>query len=473
MRPEQVNLQDTNITPEPSIESDDESQLQSDILSHANDDSILLLSDDEEIEIAELSEEERARTQSASSASTTAHPMLNNLILLSITTEKVDGKIKIMFSRERANTVLGEKQGDHVTSHRIFVELLNNKLKNAKISEIPTIILDTMEEIVPDFSEAESLLSIEEKDLKKTKFPSQILVTDASQDLVNLVKENFELGDRQKRITKLNQFLSSVIQTYNQLDDVAYVRRTGEQGEKGKNEGTVTHQSVCTLQAINEFLEISKISSSDEKKQRQQELFCKLLSQNGEYSDGAKLLFDTKDIKEARRMFNLSERGLEADEMKKRMEDDYQGKGQKPNFEEFTNRVECQSNNFELLAQLFNNCFDFQYYDNQSSNLKKTAHEIQRDKDKSNPKKLYDLASRHILIILKAFPELKDLNTDRLIAKFVDFVYENQKWKDCKPKQVSAKEIYEGINNRLDLAQLRIRQDFSLQTGFQQLAIGK
>jgi hypothetical protein len=477
MRPGQSNLQDTIITPESSIESEDESQLQSDMSSHINDESILLLSDDEEIEVSELSEEERSRTSSASSAGTTANPMLNNLILLSITSEKVDGKIKIMFSKERANTVLGEKQGDHVTSHRLFVELLNNKLKDAKISEIPTIILSTMEEIIPDFSNTESLLNIEEKDLKKTKFPSQILAADARQDLVNLVKENFELGNRQKRVTKLNTFLSSVIQTYNALDDVTYVRRTGEQGEKGKNEGTLTHQSVCTLQAIDEFLKIEKILDPAEKQKQHQGLFCKLLAKNGEYCHGAMLLFNKSKIEEVRQEFCIPREGLDSDEIKKRLDPDAKiRQGTKiPDFNEFYEAIKEKSLDTSTIAELFNNCFDFQHYDTNTENLRKakTKHEVRRDEDKSNPEKLYDLAARHIIMIFKTFPELEATNVDELVANFAEFLYENQKWKDCQTEsgQISSNEIYEEIKNRADLVHLKIRRDFLPQIEFQDLGI--
>jgi len=94
-----------------------------------------------------VSPEEKTKPRTSdsrtSSASTIADPFLNNLLLLSISPEKQEGRIKILFSRERANTIMGQKQGDHVTSHRIFIELLNNKLKNATISNIPDIILGT------------------------------------------------------------------------------------------------------------------------------------------------------------------------------------------------------------------------------------------------------------------------------------------------------------------------------------------
>jgi hypothetical protein len=448
---------------ESEIENDDESQSQGDIADHTNNDSILFLSDDEEIGIDESSEEERSRTPSASSASTAAHPILNNLILLSITTEKVNGRIKIMFSKERANTVLGEKQGDHVTSHRLFVELLNNKLKDAKISKIPMIILSTMEEIIPGFSLSELLMVPTEEDLKKTKFPLGIVKSDANKTALNLAIEKFERGDRLERVEKLNQFLSTVIQTYNQLEDVAYVRRIGQQGEKGKNEGTLTHQSVCTLQAIDEFLKTEQTVNLVEKQTQQLELFCKLLARNGEYCHGAILLFDKSKIEEVRQEFSIPKDGLDSDDIKKRLDRSAKiRQGTKiPDFDKFHKTISKKSLDVDILARLFNNCFDFQYYDAQASDSKKTVHETRRDKDKSDPEKLYNLALRHILIIFKAFPQLKDLNTANIIERFTYFLYQDQKWKDSQTKKgkASVQEIYEGIIERVDFGKLQIKQD--------------
>ena len=86
---------------------------------------------------------------------------------------------------------------------------------------------------------------------------------------------------------------------------------------------------------------------------------------------------------------------------------------------------------------------------------------------------MYNLAARHILIILEAFPELKNLDINNLIEKFAGFLHKNQKWKDCKTErgQISAEEIFEGINNRVDLGQLQIRRDSSPQIEFQTLVI--
>ena len=426
------------------------------------------ISDDEERDIGSMVDQSRPRGGSDSSGGTETDPSLNNPILLYVSPFKKEGKIKVLFSKQRADKILGEKQGDHVTSHRLFIELISRKLTDAKISDIPTILLDVMDNIIPEFSGEGGIYYLEKDDLKKAIFPSDLIKEGADNGRLDFLKDKFELGDRQERVAKLDQFLSSLLRTYNKQPDVSYVRRDGGQGDKGKSEGSVTEQSVASIQAINEFLEISKIADDAEKTGRQKALLVKLLAKNGEYNSGAKMLFDDiykqekgfspGGIGDIRELFNIPKAGLEKEEIEKRLSSDYKGGGQIPSISYFVSLVNISSSDCSLVARLFDNCFDFNYTSYDYSLASRTSHERVRDRDKSSEQKLYELSARHIAIISNTFPGLADFiqdGFDTIVNHFAQLLHGNHGWSEFRDNStgdaISSEQIFNNIKDRLDV----------------------
>ena len=443
----------------------DEVKLEEDQSSPIKDISLSLIDDEEkDIEPTQPEIVDRGRSSSHSSTSTVANTELNKLLIVSVSPVKTDGRINILFSRERANTILGEKQGDHVTSHRIFIEFLNNKLKGSKISEIPYIVTESMDRIIPDFVEDSDIRKPETINLRRRKLPDLGI---EQGPVLEEVKRLFELGERQDRVTILNDFLYGVMQEYNALEDVSYVRRSGLEGDKGKTEGVLTHQSVCALQAINEQLAVNN-NPSDE---AQQDLFCKLLSRNGEYVDGAKLLFGSNSIEAIRTHFGLPKAGISTEQMKERMKSDYNGKGNIPEIHRFYEEISVMAKDIDFLAKLTDNCFDFQYRPLPDSAGLRTQHEITRDKDKSDPQKMYTLISRHIAMLSEAFTEIGNVikgNADLFLNAISKELLENQNWKNASlvpesDTKLTIDDIKTSIAENMDMETLSCKSPIILE----------
>jgi len=307
----------------------------------------------------------------------------NTQVLLKIDPEKDEetGGVSLHFTSLRPKTVLGNKQGHHVISHRLVLEFCSKVALNCRLVCIPAEMDKAFKSVIsnitllgtnypnpPDIGDYPKCDEGASKRLEKDYGPDH--------------KEAYEIGMRQKRVNMVVGYLSNMLTYYNTMSDVTHARSEGGGINQGKE-----HSSVVALNAISHFLSFKKPLTSDQ----ETEFYEQAVEENGEFVDGMIRIFG-KGIDDVRKYFS---------------ED-------KASFFEAFNEM---ANNPKLVGDVIEGLFDF------------SKTEERRSEDE-----LAKMSKRCIEMSLIAFPELQTLDKSGIAEGFLEKVSKNQGW-DLKPER--------------------------------------
>ena len=319
----------------------------------------------------------------------------NTKVLLTIDPEKHGEQVSLYFTSLRPKTVFGDKQGDHVISHRLVLEFCSKVALNSRLVEIPEKIKTTFESVIPDirrlrtekspsYPDVPDSMTYPKCDEEMSKTLEEILGVDH--------REAYEMGMRQKRVNMVVGYLSNMLTYYNTMSDVTHARSEGGGINQGKE-----HSSIVALNAMSHFLSLDKPTTTDQKT----EFYKQAVEENGEFVDGMIRIFG-KGIADVRR--------------------DFRGEGKEDGFfETFTQ----MANDPKLVGRVIERLFDFPKAKGRREN------------------KLSEMSKRCIEMSLISFPELQSLDKKEIAEGFLEKVSVNQRW-NLEPRKMQ--ELAESIS---------------------------
>lgn len=322
----------------------------------------------------------------------------NTQVLLTIDPEKHGEQVSLYFTSLRPKTVFGDKQGDHVISHRLVLEFCSKVALNSRLVEIPEKIKTAFESIIPNITRLGT-----EKSPSYPSFPTSESYPRCDERLSKILedsgsnhREAYEMGMRQKRVNMVVGYLSNMLTYYYTMSDVTHARSEGGGINQGKE-----HSSIVALNAISHFLSLDKPATQDQKI----EFYKQAVEENGEFVDGMIRIFG-KGIADVRK--------------------DFKGRGKEDGFFEAFNQM---ANNPKLLGGVIEGLFDFSKVKGRREN------------------KLSEMSKRCIEMSLIAFPELQILDKKEIAEGFLEKVSVNQRW-NLEPRKTQ--ELAESISMPTD-----------------------
>lgn len=300
----------------------------------------------------------------------------NEPVLLVIDPKKEGGQISLFFTPLRSKTALGDKQGDHVISHRLFLEFCATTIAGQRLIDTPKKLKDALEILIPD------ILSLNDPSLYP-ELPDNF--PDYEEAIIQLLVSNelsihhYKLGVRHERAEKVAQYLSQLLSYYNSMRDVAYEKT----GSKGKSEGRDHSASIIALSAINICLAMGNNPNPD----NIENFYKQCIEPHGEFVNGMKKIFG-QGVEEIRRDL--------------RRHDNKQAAFYKSFFE--------KASNPELIGSIMEYFFDFPYLPQRKT------------------EQLIKLSHRCITMTLEAFPMLHTLDEARIRSGFLGTIITKQGW---------------------------------------------
>lgn len=311
----------------------------------------------------------------------------NTQVLLTIDPEKHGEQVSLYFTSLRPKTVFGDKQGDHVISHRLVLEFCSKVALNSPLVEMPGRIKTAFERLIPDMRRLGTEKSPPYPDLPAPEsYPrcDKEMSIMLEERMGSDHKEAYEIGMRQKRVNIVVSYLSNMLTYYNTMSDITHARSEGGGINQGKE-----HSSIVALNAISHFLSLDKPATQDQKI----EFYKQVVEENGEFVDGMIRIFG-KGIADVRK--------------------DFKGRGKEDRFFEAFNQM---ANNPKIVGGVIEGLFDF------SKTEERETNELAR------------MSKRCIEMSLVAFPQLQSLNKGEIAEGFLGNVSTNQNW-EIKPRKV-------------------------------------
>lgn len=303
----------------------------------------------------------------------------NTRVLLTIDPEKRGDLVSLSFTSLRPKTVFGDKQGDHVISHRLVLEFCSKVALNSRLVEIPEKIKTAFESLIPNIRRLGT-----EKSCSYPVVPDSMTyprcdegMSKILEDLGSNHREAYEIGMRQKRVNMVVGYLSNMLTYYNTMSDVTHAK--SEDG--GINQGK-EHSSIVALKAISHFLSLDNPATLDQKT----EFYKQAVEKNGEFVDGMIRIFDKKIV-----------------EVRK----DFREAGKEDRFFEAFSQI---ANDPKIVGRVIEGLFDFPKTKGRREN------------------KLSEMSKRCIEMSLVAFPELQTLDKRGIAEGFLEKVSANQNW---------------------------------------------
>ncbi len=184
----------------------------------------------------------------------------NSSVLLTIDPRKSGNKIAISFTEERAETSLSGRQGDHVTSYRVILEMFSKIMSGTTLTEVPAKLDQTIKKVIP---------TIEYIGANGSTFPTLPAHFPQYQPTPRItdpeIRKFYEEGVRLERTKIVTNYVSDLLSYYNQAEGIAYEKSAGS-GRPGSD----TSNTILALKAI---LERENLTTAQSASAQNQESF--------------------------------------------------------------------------------------------------------------------------------------------------------------------------------------------------------
>jgi hypothetical protein len=369
----------------------------------------------------------------------------------------LEGRIMISIADDRLATSLGDKQGDHVSAYRLYLEILcqigscedytmipkrianiakaimppkdhrrvDEKLKKFRADQsslLPresrkemTAALSHLKEEIETVKEMISTLSDSDKD-KKTRKAMLVILDIANQK--DKAKHTLKQGEMSVTIEAIHELGQEFITALNESEEMTFAKSGGNK-TKDSVDGPNVQKGLYGLQAMNVLLSLKdadKINDEDYINL----LYDRLLESRSTLLQGLRQLDCDNSVLAKTKPTSMKKAGgsditiLEHEKKVEKGEDISLQEKQKL-FEDLL-RITDQDKIAEKIAELIGNLFDFPNKDGRKSEL------------------LEVVIARHLVIIFNAFPMLQTLDQnmqDNIIYSFIDNkILKDQKWED-------------------------------------------